>query len=61
MRTTAAEQRLAKIAAVTSIVTECRPQTSSLVEDVLVQRVMCVRNDNAHTPPSANQLNCDIT
>ena len=58
---TAAEQRLAKIMAVSSNMTECRPQTSGLQDDDLVHRVICVRKADAHTPPSANQLNRCMT
>ena len=58
--TTLVEQRLANRAAVTGNRAACRPQTSGLADDVRVHSVTCVRNDNAHTPPAANQLNLDI-
>ena len=56
---TPAAQTKAKITAVISRVTGRRPQTTWL-GDALVHRVTCVRNDNAHTPPSASQPNRGI-
>jgi len=58
MTSTTDEQRFANTTAVSI---NCRPQTRGLDDDDPVHRVMCVRNDNAHTPPSGSQLNRCIT
>jgi len=52
-------QTPAKMTAVTSNVIGCRPQTTWLGDD-LVHTVTWARNDNAHTPPRATQLNLDV-